>query len=75
MEMTTMLGWLLIRQYLKTIFNWLKYSGVWVTISLNPFHWDLWATTMKDELSRFGYRYEIQLLFLNIRIVLDDGEW
>jgi len=56
--------------------NWLKYSGIWINIAVNPFHWTFrFNTIVKDELSPLGWRIDIQLLFLNIRIVLDNGDW
>lgn len=61
---------------IKSVYKWLKYSGVWVTIIVNPFHWKLWWNSfVPDEFSRFGERIEIQVLFLNVRIVLDNGDW
>ena len=59
---------------LKKLYDYLRCSGIWVTIVVNPFHWQFdWNTIVKDELS--GDRIEIKLLFLNIVIVIDDCEW
>jgi len=56
--------------------NWLKHSGIWINFALNPFHWSFrFNTIVPDELSPFGWRIDIQFLFLNIRIVLDNGDW
>ena len=54
--------------------NYLKYSGVWIGIVLNPYHW------------RFGFLKESlydDYVFENcfsfgpvwIRVIIDDGRW
>jgi hypothetical protein len=59
----------------KTLLNYLKYSGLNVTIKLNPYHWrlniayrqtvDIWE---QDALV-------IELLPITIRLWIDDGSW
>jgi len=61
---------------LKLVYNWIRYSGVWITLIGNPFHWRFsWELLKDDELNPKMNRFEMQLFFLNIRIVLDDGSW
>lgn len=57
--------------------NWLKYSGVWVTLICNPFHWriSLLKNSVFELPSPNRTEYGIQLFMLSIRIVLDDGSW
>lgn len=51
--------------------NWIKYSGVWFGIVVNPFHW------------QFGWKRSNDAVFENaihvgpvwIRVVLDNGQW
>jgi PhoPQ-activated pathogenicity-related protein len=56
--------------------KWLMYSGVWVTLIVNPFHWRFsWEVIKPDDLNPKRYMLFFQLLLLNIRIVFDDGSW
>jgi hypothetical protein len=55
--------------------KWLRYSGVWITLIVNPFHWDFRGEIIKDEeLSRID-TLELQFLCINIRVIIDDGKW
>ena len=61
---------------IRTIYKWLRYSGIWITIVVNPFHWRFtWEVIKEDELNPKMNRMFFQLFFINIRIVLDDGSW
>lgn len=61
---------------LKQVYNWIRYSGIWVTLIVNPFHWRFsWEVIKHDDLNPKMYLLEFQLFFLNIRIVFDDGSW
>jgi hypothetical protein len=53
--------------------KWLKYSGLFITIAVNPFHWRLGLDWGKDELNAWSAK--INLLFLGIHLVVDDGSW
>lgn len=54
--------------------NWLRYSGIWLTLVLNPFHWQLrWFE--RDEQLPGTTEYSSQFLMLSIRIVVDNGDW
>jgi hypothetical protein len=54
--------------------NWIRYSGVWLTLILNPFHWRLqWFK--RNEFWHDTKEYTSQFLFLSIRVVVDDGSW
>lgn len=59
----------------KHFFNYLRYSGIWVTFIGNPFHWDFsFVVVRKDEVSGHDM-IDAHLLFVNIRILIDDGDW
>ena len=61
---------------LTLIYNWLRYSGIWVTIVVNPFHWRFdWQVIRDDDLNPNMSQLFFQLLLINVRIVLDDGSW
>ena len=58
--------------------NWLRYSGISVTITLNPFHWSLlpWHNRFYDEwVGPNEQHYNVGWLFLTIRLWIDDGSW
>ena len=57
---------------LKTFLDYLKYSGVWVTFAVNPYHW---------KISYHNEDYGKNLLHcvtfgpITIRGILDNGQW
>jgi hypothetical protein len=53
--------------------NWLKYSGIFITATVNPFHWRLGLEYGKDEMSVWSGR--LNLLCLGIHVVIDNGQW
>ena len=61
----------------KTWVNWLKHSGVWVGVVLNPYHWQFDLKTQKDAPhDEYGVGFlEINLGLIWIRIAIDDGRW
>jgi len=57
--------------------NWLRYSGISVIITVNPFHW-IWVpqTRLNDKTSWPGVRLlSIGWLFLTVRLCIDNGDW
>lgn len=51
--------------------NWLKYSGVWVGLVVNPYHWQLrWARDSNQVFENCLYLGPIW-----IRIVIDNGNY
>ena len=57
--------------------NWLRYSGLWLTLVVNPFHWRIGPVDhglgwLDGPCKR---EFSFQLLFLTVRIVLDNGNW
>jgi hypothetical protein len=60
----------------ETIINYLKFSGASVSIMFNPFHW-AWMPIMRKEgdLAWDQETYRFSILFLTIRIWIDDGSW
>jgi hypothetical protein len=56
--------------------KWLKYSGIFITIVVNPFHWRLGLDYGKDELcGPQSWTGKLNLLFLGVHVVFDDGDW
>jgi hypothetical protein len=61
---------------MKKFIDYCKYSGVWISIAFNPFHW---RVSIKNESGQWPSDYlrcySIQLLAVSIKIVIDDGNW
>ena len=58
--------------------NWLRYSGISVTISLNPLWWRLlpwWRRDTNEWAGPHEWTGSCGFLFLTIRIWIDDGSW
>lgn len=56
--------------------NWIRYSGLWITFILNPFHWKFYFNTSTDILAGPNQQqYQLQLAFVSIRLVVDNGDW
>lgn len=59
-------------------YNWIRYSGVWITVVVNPLHWGFgiskdpyaaeWPAPDRREI-------HIQVLVISIRLVVDSGRW
>jgi len=61
---------------LKTLSNYLKYSGIWVGFAINPFHWKLdFEWLHPDDLNPNMYGSYISFGPVWVRIVIDDGSW
>ena len=57
--------------------NFLKYSGVWGGVVLNPYHWQLkfksGSESILDDDIIFGF--SIYLGPFWVRLIIDDGGW
>jgi hypothetical protein len=61
---------------LQIAYSWIRYSGVWITVIVNPLHWSIrFENIFEDELNPKMNYVNLQFLFLNIKIILDDGSW
>jgi hypothetical protein len=60
---------------IKTILNYLKYSGLNVTIKFNPYHWRLNVDYCKTNEVWEQDTLVIELLPITIRLWIDDGSW
>jgi len=52
--------------------RYLKYSGIWLGLAINPYHWRVsWRCTAgggpEENIINFGPFW--------IRVIIDDGEW
>ena len=57
--------------------RWLQYSGIWVTLVCNPFHWRIGYYNNLDNEFPGPNRFSgtLQLAFLTVRLVIDNGDW
>jgi len=61
---------------LKNFLNYLKFSGVWVSFALNPYHWRMaFGLDKPDDLEPARYAFHLTIGPISIRIVGDDGSW
>jgi hypothetical protein len=61
---------------LKTLNNYIQYSGAWVSFSLNPFHWNFKFEFMHpDDLNPKMRGIYIVAAMVSLRVVIDDGSW
>lgn len=61
---------------LKILSNYIRYSGIWIGLVVNPFHWTLDCNYLHpDELNPNMVGVYISLGPIWIRFVIDDGSW
>jgi hypothetical protein len=53
------------------VLKYLKYSGVWIGIVINPFHWQFGWYSGEEGL----FDNAVHLGLIWIRIIIDDGNW
>jgi len=61
---------------MKKLFSFIRYSGIWVGLILNPFHWRLGLVRGSKEWPE-NYLFEICFYLgpVYIRVIIDDGSW
>jgi hypothetical protein len=55
--------------------NWIKYSGVWIGIVLNPFHWRFGFVKGENVWDDPVFENCLHLGPVWIRVIIDDGRW
>jgi Na+-transporting NADH:ubiquinone oxidoreductase subunit NqrF len=56
--------------------KYLKYSGLNITLKLNPFHWRIALSKGSDnDAWEVETSYVIELLPITIRVWFDNGDW
>jgi hypothetical protein len=61
---------------LRNFLKYLKFSGVWISFALNPYHWRLSAGTQKpNDMDPAQYYVFLTIGPISVRAVLDDGSW
>lgn len=59
------------------ILNYIKYSGIWIGIVVNPFHWKLKYDRTNPTEAWTAHIFENCVYFgpIWIRVIIDDGRW
>jgi hypothetical protein len=60
---------------MKEFFNYLKYSGASVILTINPLHWRIIPHYGKSQEWGEENTHTISWAFLTIRFWIDDGSW
>lgn len=61
---------------LKIFLDYLKFSGVWISFAINPYHWRLaYRFDRPNDTDPALYQCNITLGPLSVRAILDDGSW
>jgi len=64
---------------MNTILNWIRYSGISITVNLNPLHWRLIPKASRYSSNEWpeghSYSYRAGWLFVHLHLWLDDGSW
>jgi len=55
--------------------NWLRYSGIWVTLVCNPYYWRVSFRNESDSAWPDTKEYVLQLVFVSVRVVVDNGQY
>lgn len=55
--------------------DYLKYSGVSLCITFNPYHWAWTPIVRREEMQWDEDTFRASFLFLTLRIWIDDGSW
>jgi len=61
---------------MNTLMRYLRYSGLSVSITINPFHWLFMPKYFSN--GKYGWDpdyHSISFLFLSVRFWIDDGSW
>ena len=61
---------------LKNLNKFLEYSGVWLGVVLNPYHWKFRISTQSDsDVDDWVFYFEVYFGPVWLRVIIDDGRW
>lgn len=61
---------------MKAILSYLKYSGIWVGLVVNPFHWQLgWKKNVGMWPDDYMFDNSMHFGPIWLRVIIDDGRW
>ncbi len=56
--------------------KYLKYSGIWFGLVVNPFHWEFrFQSITPDDMNPKQYGVFISIGPIWVRLIVDDGSW
>jgi hypothetical protein len=56
--------------------KWLRYSGITLGMTLNPYHWTFAAHYIKPtDMDPCQYGFYVSLGFVWLRVWIDNGDW
>ena len=63
----------------RTLLDWLRYSGISISLTVNPAHWSWWPQIQNDPLDTWigpnEHRFYFSWLMITLRAWIDDGSW
>jgi hypothetical protein len=62
-------------RWASLMINWIKYSGLWVGLVANPFHWRFGFVSGSDVWNDPVFENCLHLGPVWIRVIIDDGRW
>jgi len=61
---------------MKTFFNYVRYSGIWIGLIVNPFHWTFrWVNGSQEWPDTNLFENCVYIGPIYIRVIIDDGRW
>jgi hypothetical protein len=63
------------RGILQLVYSYIRYSGIWIGIVFNPFHWQFGLKSNYDVLNNNIFDNSLHLGPVWIRVIIDDGKW
>ena len=60
---------------LRTLIQCARYSGVWLTFTVNPLHWRVTFLPLYDNEMSGRTEYNLQIGPLGLQICIDNGKW
>ena len=60
---------------LQSLIQYARYSGVWLTFTVNPLHWRLTFLPLHDSEMTGRTEYNLQIGPLGLQVCIDNGKW
>ena len=59
----------------SSVFDWIRYSGIWFGFVVNPFHWQFGWKKGFSVWEDYLFDNSIHLGPVWIRVIIDNGDW
>lgn len=61
---------------MKTLFKYIRYSNIQITLNLNPFVWGFYFEKVKDDpWQPYAVGFHLKVIMFRLSIIIDNGEW